>query len=83
MAQANNATYLLESFHKLVHDLEEPLGVSASPDDLLVPPSLCRMARQCCALIVLLPAGCWSALVTVHNTLVLHTDRISLSAMMA
>ena len=30
MEQANNATYLLESFHKLVHDLEEPLGVSSS-----------------------------------------------------
>ena len=28
MAQAGNSTYLLESFHKLVHDLEEPLGVS-------------------------------------------------------
>ena len=30
MAQANSASYLLESFHKLVHDLEEPLGVSDS-----------------------------------------------------
>ena len=28
MAQSGNATYLLDSFHKLVHDLEEPLGVS-------------------------------------------------------
>ena len=25
--QAGNSTYLMESFHKLVHDLEEPLGV--------------------------------------------------------
>ena len=30
--QAGNSTYLMESFHKLVHDLEEPLGVRpASP----------------------------------------------------
>ena len=29
MAQAGNSTYLMESFNKLVHDLEEPLGVSA------------------------------------------------------
>ena len=35
MEQANNGTYLLESFHKLVHDLEEPLGVSSSPNNLL------------------------------------------------
>ena len=28
MAQAGNSTYLMESFNKLVHDLEEPLGVS-------------------------------------------------------
>ena len=34
--QAGNSTYLMESFHKLVHDLEEPLGVrpasSTQPD---------------------------------------------------
>ena len=82
LAQANNATYLLKSFHKLVHDLEEPLGVSDSSDDLLILPSLCSMTHQCCALIVLLPAGCWTALVTVHNP-DLHTDRITLSAIMA
>ena len=29
MAQAGNSTYLMEPFNKLVHDLEEPLGVSA------------------------------------------------------
>ena len=29
VAQAGNSTYLMESFNKLVHDLEEPLGVSA------------------------------------------------------
>ena len=28
IAQAGNSTYLMESFTKLVHDLEEPLGVS-------------------------------------------------------
>lgn len=27
LSQANNATYLMEAFHKLVHDLEEPVGV--------------------------------------------------------
>ena len=27
LSQADNSTYLMESFHKLVHDLEEPLGV--------------------------------------------------------
>ena len=26
LSQADNSTYLMESFHKLVHDLEEPLG---------------------------------------------------------
>ena len=83
MTQANNATYLLESFHKLVHDLEEPLGVSDSPDDLLTLPSLCSIIHQCCALIKSLSVGCWSALVTLHNTFVLHSDRISLSAIMA
>ena len=38
MEQANNATYLLESFHKLVHDLEEPLGVSNTLSNLLSSP---------------------------------------------
>ncbi|CAK0745600.1 hypothetical protein CVIRNUC_001631 [Coccomyxa viridis] len=28
LSQADNSTYLMESFHKLVHDLEEPLGIS-------------------------------------------------------
>ena len=27
MAQAGNSTYLMESFNKLVHDLDKPLGV--------------------------------------------------------
>ena len=27
LSQANNPTYLMEAFHKLVHDLEEPVGV--------------------------------------------------------
>ena len=41
MAQAGNSTYLLESFHKLVHDLEEPLGVSNPLQGRL--PATCRI----------------------------------------
>ena len=40
MAQAGNSTYLMASFNKLVHDLEEPLGVSAPLPRLLTAPCL-------------------------------------------
>ena len=56
MGQANNATYMLESFHKLVHDLEEPLGVCDSLINLLSPPFSCSTVTpfQCCAFRILL-----------------------------
>ena len=39
LSQANNATYLMEAFHKLVHDLEEPVGVRPAYDTHLNAPS--------------------------------------------
>ncbi|CAK0783885.1 hypothetical protein CVIRNUC_007085 [Coccomyxa viridis] len=44
MAQAGNSTYLMESFNKLVHDLEEPLGISGGGSVFSYNPCFVNMA---------------------------------------
>ncbi|CAK0783939.1 hypothetical protein CVIRNUC_007142 [Coccomyxa viridis] len=43
-AQAGNSTYLMESFNKLVHDLEEPLGISGGGSVFSYNPCFVNMA---------------------------------------
>ena len=62
MSLAGNSTYLMESFNKLVHDLEEPLGVSVLllrllPATCLIHPRLasatsCHHSHASCRLLL-------------------------------
>ena len=79
MAQAGNSTYLMESFNKLVHDLEEPLGgerpsaktpYSRLPDPpLRLPSAACRHHSHASGLLLL----CCTRLLCMHALCNAHT----------